>query len=302
MEISVKLSNSESNTIPTTNKFSQIGLIKDPLFANVGIECNGLSGVFLSGETAYKLNPYRIASDCITNVSSNTITVDLDPFNNGLTEDDMLYFVYESDNLYQLANIVSIVNNSTIQITANAYTTATDVTVYKANPSTSGIVSGTNTAFITFETIDGIIQQGDLIVGSTSGAQITANATTLNNIRKGFDTFVGMYAIAGNVVSGIFSPNETVYQTDINTANATLHSVLSDGNGTRMYITNQEEKFKMDAVNKIIGFTSNATFSPSVYEYPDIKFGTGQILFLENINPVTRSANTNEQFQVIFEY
>lgn len=56
---SVKFSNSESNTILTSSKFQQVGLLKDPLFSNVILTFANTTGSFISGEAFYKVNPKR---------------------------------------------------------------------------------------------------------------------------------------------------------------------------------------------------------------------------------------------------
>ena len=122
----------------------------------------------------------------------------------------------------------------------------------------------------------------------------------MNSEIKGFNTFIGMHSLVGNVASGTFTQNEVIFQGNINTANAIVHSVVTEDSGQRLYFTNQVEPFSI--TSSLQGETSLAIFDPETYDYPDIKYGTGDILFLENISPVTRTANTNETFQIIFEF
>jgi hypothetical protein len=48
--ISTVFANTESNTIPATNKFRTVGILRDPLFANVSLTLTGVSGSFQVGE------------------------------------------------------------------------------------------------------------------------------------------------------------------------------------------------------------------------------------------------------------
>jgi hypothetical protein len=49
--VTTKFVNHEEGTLPSSNRFQQIGLIRDPKFANVNIEFNSSSGLFRTGET-----------------------------------------------------------------------------------------------------------------------------------------------------------------------------------------------------------------------------------------------------------
>jgi hypothetical protein len=54
--ISVSFANSETGTIPVVNDYRKVGLLKDPLFANVIITTSGSSGNFTVGETITQAN------------------------------------------------------------------------------------------------------------------------------------------------------------------------------------------------------------------------------------------------------
>lgn len=300
LEVSIKLSNSEFDTISTKNKFSQLGILKDPTFINVSIENSNASGVFSSDEKAFKISPYLIQSNITTNSLSNTINVNLDRFKNGLKTNDYVYINYQTQNKHQLLKLVSFSNSTSIQLNKNLILDTSNVAIYKANESTFGIISGTNTTFTTLKTINGILSSNDFVIGETSGAVTSVNSIFINDVQKGFDTFNGLKYLKGNVSSGTFSPNEIIYQTQLNNSNAVFHSLSNDN--TKLYFSNQKEIFEADPFKLFTGQTSSAKFSAQFIKPADIKFGTGEILFIENISPISRSANTSEEFQIIFEY
>lgn len=303
MEISVKLSNNEANTIPVTNQFRQIGLIKDPLFANVSVQLANLSGAFISTETVWKISPHTIATGATGNTTSNVITVALDTYRNNLKVNDLLYLYSNAFNSHELVNLVSVINSTAIQISANAFVNSNDFIIYKANESSYANVLGSNTTHVLLTDLFGTLSANDTIIGAESGTKATVNAISRNGISKGFDNFIAMHVYKGANISNSFVQNETVFQTSLATANAIVHSVVTDGsNVINMYVTNQKQKINVGVSQTIVGNTSAAIFYPTSIEYPEIKFGSGEVLFVENVEPVERSNTTNETFQIIFQY
>lgn len=298
IEFSVKLSNNESNTITTTNYFSQLGIIKNPIFNEVSIEYKDLVDVFIDDELVYKIQPFSI-NVATTNTNSNVVTINLDIFSNQLKSGDLLYINYPTDDLHQLITISSVTNSTSIQLSKNAYTTANNVLVYKANETSFGYKKSSNSSHLTLYDFSGTISSNDLFVGITSGAKTYANSILINGTNKNFNTFIGMPHHVGSISSGSFNLNEYIYQEDINSSNAILHSIVSGSEGLRLFYTNHKG---LGSTANVIGANSGATFTVDSSRKSDIKFGSGEILFVENISPVTRTANTSETFQIIFEY
>jgi hypothetical protein len=134
----------------------------------------------------------------------------------------------------------------------------------------------------------------------SSGAKSTINTVTRNGNTKSFDTFVQLYKYVGTLDSGSFINNETVYQNSIDSANGLLHSANLFSGVLTLYTSNQVGQF--DTSNTVIGDNSGAVATISDFYSPELVFGSGEILYLENLEPVTRSANTKETFQFIFEF
>ena len=101
----------------------------------------------------------------------------------------------------------------------------------------------------------------------------------------------------------MFQENEKIYvgSEPNQTSNASLHSIIDLGGNDRViYTSNQVGKFIVGST--VTGSNSNATASiNNVYE-PEILFGSGDILYLENIDPVSRSNSQSETFKIILEY
>jgi len=108
--ISVTFANSESNTISITNDYSTIGILKDPLFANIELTCNTTVG-FQVGETV------------IQNIGNNTA------INSFISQD--LRYSYNVGNYtsLQLTATTAIVTNDAVRQTSP--TAATGVVINK---------------------------------------------------------------------------------------------------------------------------------------------------------------------------
>ena len=299
VQFSLKLSNTESNTILTSGQFSQIGILKDPTFSGVSVQFANVEGTFLNGETVYKIEPQYLLS-ANTTLNSNQISVSLDQYLNNIKVNDMLYLHYTNENFHQLSNVASV-NSTVLQLTTNTVATANTVKVYKANESSNGVVEVSNSTYVNFDTYLGTVSSNNLLVGWRSGAKAISNTIYINGEPKGFATFISMPHAVGDVNTGIFLANEPIYQTTINNSNAIVHSITTGTEGTRLFYTNQKEKFYVGA-GTLKGQTSGASFNIESLKQSEIKFGSGEVLFIENVNPVTRTANTTETFQIIFEF
>ena len=231
--ISSKFSNNETGTIPTENDFRTIGLIKDPLYANVGLTVSSISGSFLIGENIIQANT----------LATGTVT--------------------EFDAI------------STVAITA----------------------------------VSGVFIAGKTITGVTSNSTANVTSFNINGKSKGFDTFDQRARFAFRQVSGTLTHDEFVYQTAANgafSANGHFHSQegsvnvssgLFEGN---LYLTHI--KGTLNTGNTLVGNTSGAV-ATLLFKYPsDLTKGSGEIIYVENLNSVTRSNNQSETVKIILKF
>lgn len=296
----VELSNSESNTILTDNQYQQIGLLKNPVFANATFNVNSVSGAFVNDEHVYKLDPVRIVINA-TSVSSNSrLSSNTADFENQVAPGDYLYIASSNSVNHQLIIVNDVINSTTINATANINFSCTDVIVHQANLSSHFYTTSVaNATHIICANIVGSIAIGDIILGSNSGARAVVNSISRNAVTKGFDTFVQLYKYVGAVVFGTFLENEVVYQgTSLanSTANAALHSVIVDGGTATIYTSNQTGSFVV--TENIYGNLSAASATLSNKYSPELVFGSGDILFLENREAIERAAEQTETIRI----
>ena len=152
---------------------------------------------------------------------------------------------------------------------------------------------------ITVGNITGHIKDDAITVGYTSGGY-AADVTSIvrNGETKQFDTFVQAYRYIGTISSGLFINNEKLDQGGV--SSGYLHSIETIGGQTNFYVTNQNGIFNTS--NTITGETSGAIASLTTKYLPELVFGSGRILYLENLEPITRTDTQTETFKINFEF
>lgn len=217
--ISVTFANNESNTIPITNDYRAIGLLKDPLFANVELTISTPTGVFTDNEV-----------------------------------------------------------------------------INQANSLASGVVIDSTTSTVTLANVSGILLNGKIITGSSSGATANVISFKISGQTKDFNTFDNRHKFTFSSGTGTFIEDEKVFQLDIATSNGYYHS--NDAN--YYFLTNIQGT--INSGNSITGSNSNAVAQLSTYYPPDIVEGSGEVLYIENLNVVDRDINQSETIKLILKF
>lgn len=291
-----KFVNSEGNTIPTDNKFQQLGILIDPLFANVQLETINQSGVFTLGETVYEIAPAQVNIDVSLTTVSDTVTCPTADFEHQFKPGDFVYFKSANGLSHQLVQVSSVTNSSVLELSSNGYFTDANCTMYYPNKSAKGTVTSSNSSHTTLTRVDGDILPNSIIVGTNSGAVATVNAVSRGGESKSYGTFIQMHKYETILNSGQFLENEVVRQGN---SSAILHSTFSDSGTLTLYTTNQFGKFTTGTVT---GANSGAVATITETFGPELIVGSGSVIFLENVDGVERSANTSETLQIVFDY
>ena len=391
--VSIELLNSENNTIPTENQYQQIGIMKQPLFANVNLSISGATGLFQNGEEVFSFSLDQIAPDCTVtsnssvassltiplklfsiyvtggsgysnsdqiNIGSSTvngaatfttnstggfsnlsITItnygvfnegtsnsslvfnvanstggsssgsgaslsgNLVPdgvlysstanFNNQVKANDFIVVTSSDGSLTQLNQVSSITNSSQITLTSNCLFSCTSAIIYEATITGNGIVTIGGSANISVTEVPGNWKTGTNIIGATTGASGTISQINRNGVVKGFDTFIELYKYSVTITSGTFIPNEIVLQ-----GNNTGYLFMADANNSLLYLNQFSNGIFSNG--SIMGTSSGATANVTGLYLPEVIFGSGEMIYLENISPITRSPIQNEVFQLVFNF
>lgn len=222
--VSTAFANSETGTIPTSNDYRQIGILKDPLFANVVITTTGITGAFQVGETVIQAN----------------------------TQATGIVAAWDTISTLQLTNV-------------------------------NGIILTGNTTV-------------NFLTGVTSSTTAGVSSYQINGGVKNFNTFDQRHKFAFSPTSGSFEQDEQIYQTTLNQANGFYHS----DNGTTIYLTAVQGT--LNTGETIIGNKTGATANLTYYLPPDLVVGSGEIMYIENVLPITRANNQTETTKFVLQF
>lgn len=303
LAVTARLSNTEANTIPATNGFRQIGLIKNPKFYNVQFTIEDVEGTFVSGERALRINPIKFQqnvtiSDADTEVTANTGLFDQ------LDANTYLYITNQAMDEHMIGVINSINSNTSLELTQNALFSCTQSVMFLANVSCGITVSNlvSPTVFLS-SNVEPKFHVGDTIVGLNSGAKATINAIHRSGESKDFNTFIQMYKYLGDQLSGTFEADETVSQGNTALANGVFHSITEDDGVYTLYVSDQNGLFNIVAdANTITGEDSEAVLGITDKYLPELHHGSGHVIYMINIDKQTRQADQTELIRLIYEF
>jgi hypothetical protein len=296
--LAITLANSEANTILTTNDYKQIGLLNNPLFANVNFKITPTQGAFTVGETVYSYTQRQIAAGVtITNASSNVICATAN-FITQFTANQSILLSLANGAISQFAQVNNTVNTSQMSIKGGALFTTNTGVIYELNLVDSAIVTvgGTSNVFVSNCTSN--FNTGALLVGSQSSATGILSAVFRNDIAQYFNTFISLYKYKATAVNGTFTQNEQLVQG--NNQASLFNAVVTGANAVTFYVSNF---IGGPIVNGTVsGATSHASGNVSQGYLSDIIFGSGDILYLENTNAVIRTNTQSETFQLVLSF
>jgi hypothetical protein len=84
-----------------------------------------------------------------------------------------------------------------------------------------------------------------------------------------------------------------------------VHHFETTDDTDRLWISNRYGIFNLDprGVRDIAGEVSSAELSPVLNKYPgDFVIGSGDVLYIENLDPITRNDNKSEIIKIVLEF
>ena len=217
-------------------------------------------------------------------------------------------------------NVVSSVSNSdVIVVSSNSPFSNTTARVSKIETEATGTVTAISTGQITLSNVSGVFQEGAKIVGLSSGATSVIrtsnsvfNALQINDKDPNlFNVMVQLSRLAGNLeAGGNFTEDEEISQTNLITytqPKGFVHHIEAGGgaNDDVLYITNETGIFALDPSNlkPIIGESSAATLSYLSAKYKgDFIKDSGQVIYFENVQPISRDTDKSEVVKIILRF
>jgi hypothetical protein len=298
--VSVTFANNESGFISTENDFGQIALIKDPLFKNVHLTLDTELGTFVSGETVYQVD-YAVLTGTVTSNSSNTLITGTDTEFTGFIKAGDNVIVFDTINSLQFIRTVSAVTNSTSMVLSSNSGLSIDTggKIAVSRVLCQGIKSGNSSPYISLSNAEPKFAVNKKIIGASSGAM--ANVTAINVNEKAYNswnTFDGRTRISYSTVSGNFDEDDLVYQNSTSLSNAYYHSA----NSTYIFLTSDRGPINADPSTPLLNEGGSSYTLGSIKYNPDIVKGSGDLLYIENIEPVTRSNSQSETIRLVLKF
>jgi len=303
---SVKLSNTEGNTISSDNDYRQIGIIHNPLWANVAVNIlntdntAGSNGTFLLNETIYQINPIFLSGNVSVNTTSAIVTGNGTSFANVFSSNSKI--LIKAGSSYFLSRVSSVTNATSLVLVSNGSFQNTSANVALVNVTLSGKVTNVSSGYLRLSNVSGYyLNTSSMLIGENSYAVGIVNSYSINGLTKNFSTFNQRDVFTGTLASGTFIEDEPCYMEagGSNVATGNFHSTDSISGNTKIYLTNVSGAF--NATGNIVGNTSGAIFNV-IGKYPgDFVVDSGEILYIENTTPVPRSNNQSEIVKIIIE-
>lgn len=183
-----------------------------------------------------------------------------------------------------------------------------------------GTVTSISSNQLTLSNVAGVFSETGRVIGVTTGAtSIIASsgggitALQVNDKTSGsFTTSTQLTRLIGNFTQGstAFVEDEYIDQESLIAfakPRGYLHHIELTGgiDDDVLFISNKFGIFNLDplGVRTITGNTSGATLDNLSNKYPgDFVVGSGEVLYLENLDPITRSDNKSEIIKIILEF
>lgn len=295
--VNVSFANNEGNTIPSSNFYRQIGIIKNPIFEEASFETAGQTGSFLPGEVVLAMRMRAMSRQANVTLGNTYVTVSVGDLRECFSTGDPIVLRNGDSTQWMYTQVNAVVNSSLLTISSNAVFTESNATLFLSttvglaqclsNPSGNLICAAVSPSF----------SVGTFVIGESSGATCTVNAISRSGEVKGFDTFVGLRKYVGTLNFGLFEPNEYVNQGN---STGLLHSYRIDSGVTYAYTSNQFGPFGVG--NTITGELSSAIMQVTAKYQPEIIHSSGYILYLENREQVERQAGQTETFKTVLTF
>lgn len=288
---------------------------------------NNVSGVITSVVVSNTGSGYTTAPtiqiDPLAGGSNGFITLSLDnpqtpTFKGAFEAGDYLLIQKGSNNL--LLTVASIPADYQITSTSNATFTANNAEISALVLGAYGTVTSISSNQLTLSNVAGVFSETSRIIGIDTGAtsiiqssNSTITAIQMNDKAAGsFTTAAQLTRLIGDFTSGssAFIEDEYISQESLISfaqPRGYMHhiDVGAGQNDDVLFISNKFGIFNLDpaGVRTISGNTSGATLDYLSNKYPgDFVVGSGEVLYYENLDPITRSDNKSEIIKIILEF
>lgn len=151
-------------------------------------------------------------------------------------------------------------------------------------------------AYLRLTNVNGEFVSGQTIVGSTTSSNGVVDTVQVNGGNASFSTFDQRAKVTVSSEAGSFAEDESVYQVAAAVANAYVHEY--DSLNSFVYLT--DVRGTINSGERLVGDAGSAnvdTFTP-----PDLVEGSGEILIIENKDPIDRDSSQTETIKFVLQF
>lgn len=311
--VSVKFIGNEA-PFTTDNDYRVVGLLKNPLFANVeiSIDVNQTIGGFSPNEQIYKYTSSVLSGNVVLTSGNTTLIGNSTFFSGSLSNNDIVLISDGFNNL--VTNVVNIASNSslTLATTPSFSNTGCTIEVIKSREA-FGVLISNSYGIINISNVNPISSlTSTKLYGEESYATSVLDSAVSQPLvvrpsgrpANNFYTFSQLEMFLGELTTGPFDEDEIITQTSAITyaqPTARYHS----GNSSYMYVTNANNIFQTntspDSDGIITGAQSEAQFIVT-NKYPgELVVDSGQVLYIENLSEIKRADSQTESIKLIIQ-
>lgn len=301
------------------NDYRTVGVLRDPRFANVSIrlDVTDIRGSFLKGETVYRYKPIKLFGN--VSVYANSLVVGTETeFVDSLRNDDQVIITNGVSNM--LANVSSIVSENQLEINIIPPFEAANCNMYLIESTRFGKVLYSDFASVTLTDVPATgYDKSSALLGETSFCSAGVSNTTPNAFINGrdnedFSAFNQLTTFVGTQISGnqfiedevVVIDDDITYQSSAQQPSFIFHSIKDNVGSANDFlfgtnVTNRLSIPEGKTVN-LRGLTSNAYFTATYKYNGEIVPDSGEILYLENLAPISRNPKQTETVKLILEF
>ncbi len=298
--ISVNFTTNESGFITTENDYRKLSIIRDPFIRGVELTVTDVSGTFTSNENILQFNQKPLTGTVSGNTTSTTLTGAGTRFSDVFTTGDKIIISDASTGVRCIRTIGGVSNDTSLALTSNLAFLTSFSSIAFCEVTATGVLDNDDNPYLELSNSEPKFITGKSIIGEVSGA--LANVSAINVGEKNYNnwnTLDNRTRISYTASSGSMPEDSTVFQTDIAVSNASFHSA----NATYVFLTSEKGPINADPLNQLRQQGGAASFTLGSTKYsPDIIKGTGKVLYIENISPISRSPSQSETIKLTIKF
>lgn len=204
------------------------------------------------------------------------------------------------NNNYRVVGLIKDPLFANVQINFPGTVSTFDIgeTVTQENGATGKVVTfnSVSPAYLRLTNVSGEFTSGQTVTGSTTSSNGTISSVEVNGGSASFATFDQRAKVTVSSEAGSFVEDESIYQVAASVANGYVHQY--DSLNSFVYLT--DVRGTINSGERIVGDSGSANVD--TYTPPDIVEGSGEILILENQDPIDRSSSQIETIKFVLQF